>query len=534
MIPYTQILQLHKINVHTITLGHCSNIQCPLQSDSTLHPFQAFSTSGPLSFSPTFPLPFYNLAATDFGFPPTMSDPLPSPSSGRATYNPFRFSSSASDTYILTAAMSKGKAPTIIPSLSHTITSVSVPHIPTSTYRNGVTQPLPLFLPPLSSPRFAPPNTPRTFHTPSSYPLSPSFSTHTSHSPHSPLVPRPLVYASPHVTHTSTHSIAHPTPIYTPPVTPHHTPIPLHTPCFTPAHPTPLCSPFVPLPPHPPLPLVLGAAAPLQPLYTCSFKSDLPDLSKISILSSGVDWTAWNWTVLDLLDNLCLFRHITSPSPPGVHVTSLVLLSYPSTLDDDPIIKQLAHHDAWWRADRTVWHILWGHLGPASEALVPLHHDAFGNVAVSSCDLYTILVARYGGGDHGTASEVKDKLRALYCGTGKDAVSAFFVMTWWGALCQLDNTPWNFTEFECICTFMDWLPLTEAFCMLCEHVDSGFSIMPPIFPAFENLAIGVLTIDTQNCRLTALHSSSSIIPHRSAAPSSTATTAPASTNTSSA
>jgi len=89
-------------------------------------------------------------------------------------------------------------------------------------------------------------------------------------------------------------------------------------------------------------------------------------------------------------------------------------------------------------------------------------------------------------------------------------------------------------EFKCICTFMDQLPLTEAFCMLCEHVDSGFSMMPLIFPAFENLAVEVLTIDTQHCRLTALHSSSSMIPHCSAAPSSTATTAPALTDTSSA
>jgi len=167
----------------------------------------------------------------------------------------------------------------------------------------------------------------------------------------------------------------------------------LHAPCLTPVHPTPLHSPFIPLPPHPPLPLVLGAATPLQPLYTYSFKSDLPDLSKIPILSSGVDWTAWNWAVLDLLDNLCFFCHITSPSPPGVHVTSLALPSYPPTLDDDPTVKQLAHHDAWWRANGTIWHILWGCLGLAPEALVPLHHDAFGNVAVSSHDLYAILVA---------------------------------------------------------------------------------------------------------------------------------------------
>ena len=208
--------------------------------------------------------------------------------------------------------------------------------------------------------------------------------------------------------------------------------------------------------------------------------------------------------------------------------------SFPLALDMDPSAEQLAQHDAWWRANSTVWHILWGRLGPAPEALVPLCCDPFGNVTVSSCDLYAILVARYGGGDHGTVSEVKDKLRALHCGMGKDAVPSF-VTTWRGALHQLDNTPWNFTEFECIRTFVDRLLLTEAFRTLREQADHGFSSIPPVFLAFENLAIEVLTIDTQHRCLTALCAASSALPCRTMTTSSSATasstTAPTSTDT---
>ena len=238
----------------------------------------------------------------------------------------------------------------------------------------------------------------------------------------------------------------------------------------------------------------------------CSFKSDLPDISKTPILSSGADWTAWNWVVLDLLDNLCLsYWHIAITFPPGIPVTSLAQPSFPSTLDDDPTPDQLMQHDAWWRANSTVWRVLRGRLSPAPEALVPLCRDILGNIAVSSWNLYAILVAHYGGGDHGTASEVKDKLRVLYCGTGKDAIPAFNT-TWHGALRQLENTPWNFTEFECIQTFVNCLSLTEAFRTLHKHVDFGFSAMPPIFPAFESLAVEVLVINTQQHRLTVLRS----------------------------
>ena len=77
-------------------------------------------------------------------------------------------------------------------------------------------------------------------------------------------------------------------------------------------------------------------------------------------------------------------------------------------------------------------------------------------------------------------------------------------MTWRGALRQLENTPWDFTDFECVRTFVDHLPLTEAFRSLRERIDHGFSAIPPFFPPFENLAVEVLAIDTQQRRLAAL------------------------------
>ena len=233
-----------------------------LQPDSTLRPFQTSTASGPFSFSPTYLLLFYNLIATNFSFPPCMSDPRPGPSSGRATYNPFHFSSSASDTYVLTATVNKGKATAIVSSPSHTVSGISVLHIPTSTYGNRVATPLPLFLSSLSSPRIVLPNTPSSF--PSYHPLSLSVSAHSPPLSQSPFAPRLPSYASPLSMHTSAHPVAHPTPIYAPPATPHFTPVPVpNTPHFLPAHPTPLRTPFVLMPPSPaPLPL-LGAVAPV-------------------------------------------------------------------------------------------------------------------------------------------------------------------------------------------------------------------------------------------------------------------------------
>jgi len=71
------------------------------------------------------------------------------------------------------------------------------------------------------------------------------------------------------------------------------------------------------IPPLPPL-------ATNEPTYPClttypiSFKVNLPDISKIPILSSGTDWPLWFHGISDMIDNLCLYHYISPDLTPGV------------------------------------------------------------------------------------------------------------------------------------------------------------------------------------------------------------------------
>jgi hypothetical protein len=194
----------------------------------------------------------------------------------------FCFPSSASDMYIHTAATNKGKASATLPSPSRTFPGVSVLHIPTPTPGPGAAPPLPLFLSPVSSPHFVSPNTPCTFHAPSTFSSYHSLTTSLPQSPHF----TSSRFASHLSAHTHTPTISHLTPPSVPSVTPHLTPVSIHASHTPPLHPKPLRSLFIPLAP----PLPPGAAAPVQPTYMRSFKSDLPDLSKIpnSLFWSGL------------------------------------------------------------------------------------------------------------------------------------------------------------------------------------------------------------------------------------------------------
>jgi len=51
------------------------------------------------------------------------------------------------------------------------------------------------------------------------------------------------------------------------------------------------------------------------------------------------------------------------------------------------------------------------------------------------------------GGDHGSASVIKQYICGLICGVGWDAVTNY-VMAWHGALRWLDGTSWDFTAFD--------------------------------------------------------------------------------------
>jgi len=144
-----------------------------------------------------------------------------------------------------------------------------------------------------------------------------------------------------------------------------------------------------------------------------------------------------------------------------------------------------------------------------------------------------ILLKNFGGGDHGSASLTKQRICSMLCGLGKDAVTTYLT-AWRGALRRLDGTPWDFTAFDCVRTFVDNLPMTDAYRSLWEHIDNSFSTVPPVFPDFEDIANAVYAVDIQQHQLQSLCPAA--LPPRkppnphppssSALPDSTSSTAP--------
>jgi len=158
-------------------------------------------------------------------------------------------------------------------------------------------------------------------------------------------------------------------------------PTPLRTSFCLDIHSSPIQTPPLALALPPPIiPPVFNMPQPLPThlIYPCSFKVDLPDLSKIPLLSSGADWPTWFYRVSDMIDNLCLFHHISPEPAPSVFLGCMSAPSYLLTLLPSFSSEDLTYHDAWWCADSTIWHILCGRLGPGPDALVPPQHDAHG------------------------------------------------------------------------------------------------------------------------------------------------------------
>ena len=105
-----------------------------------------------------------------------------------------------------------------------------------------------------------------------------------------------------------------------------------------------------------------------------------------------------------------------------------------------------------------------------------------------------------------SASLIKQRVRGLLCGTGKNPIINY-MSAWCGALHCLDGTPWDFMAFDCVGMFVDNLPMSNAYYSLREWVDDGFSAVPPLFPNFEDIATAALNINVQQHRLLALHPS---------------------------
>jgi len=111
---------------------------------------------------------------------------------------------------------------------------------------------------------------------------------------------------------------------------------------------------------------------------------------------------------------------------------------------------------------------------------------------------------------------IKQCVHGLICGMDRDAVTNY-VTAWHGVLHQLDSTPWDFTLFNCVWTFVNNLFISSAYQFLYKWINDGSSSLLPVFPDFKDIAITVLNIDIQHHHLLVLQPSITAVPCRATA-----------------
>ena len=220
-------------------------------------------------------------------------------------------------------------------------------------------------------------------------------------------------------------------------------------------------------------------------------------MSKIPLLGSSKDWPWWYAAVVEMVDNLGLFRHICREPHDGTPAHPACRPTYPPALPGNPLAGELEVYDTWWQDDGITRHILCSRLGPGPWSIVPLKRDSNGTPVSTARDVFCALHETYGGGDHSSAGELKDHLIVLRCGTTCDSVLQY-VETWRSSLHQLERTEWDFTAFDLIRYFVRNLSNDEAFHHVRVAVSTGFAQDPPSYPPFETLVRVVLAADVEN------------------------------------
>ena len=97
------------------------------------------------------------------------------------------------------------------------------------------------------------------------------------------------------------------------------------------------------------------------PSFILSMKITLLDVSCILLLSSGTDWPRWHGAVLDMIDNLGLYHHITTAMPHLDAPYDLTLIpSYSPEITVNSPQDDVNSYKLWWHNDGVTHHIIVG------------------------------------------------------------------------------------------------------------------------------------------------------------------------------
>ena len=346
-----------------------------------------------------------------------------------------------------------------------------------------------------NNPRFEVP--PAPLHHPSSInvqlgpgpPIPPRIrSSHSSH------VSQPQNNHSPHAYNHSPHAYNHTQPVYNhsqpaynhvPPIQPPYYTQPLPNTFLhqnLPAHALPL--PSSSLPAHV---LPLPSSLPV----TCSASKTLPTVTHISILTSKLDFFAWDEGVTSLLRANNLIGHILEPSTYVDPARPDLVPIPPPVLSTVSTASEIDASNRWWANDNIAQHILISRLGSVPRGLLP----ASNITTRTALSIYKLLLQYYGTSNFADCTELLTSLHNSVCTTGRVQE---FVSKWRTGLSKLQSARYDFNIKICISVFVRGLPNIPAFNTLRADLSRRIAAVMDVhdYGAFIELTETVLELDT--------------------------------------
>jgi hypothetical protein len=259
------------------------------------------------------------------------------------------------------------------------------------------------------------------------------------------------------------------------------------------AHSQPVYEHFQPYYPgyHPlPYPLNPSPITPTSSVALPTISKTLPSVSHISILTSKLDFFAWDEGVTSLIRANGLIGHILDPSEPVDPTRPDRIPAAIPILSVPPLPEDLAALNRWWDEDNIAQHILVSRLGSIPRGLLP-SPNLTTRTALS---IYRMLSQYYGTSSFADCNELLNTLNSTLCTSGRVQE---YVSKWRTGIARLQSARFPFSVKVCISQFVRGLPLIAAFTPLradLPHRVAGAGDQD--FGAFLALTETVMELDT--------------------------------------
>ena len=217
----------------------------------------------------------------------------------------------------------------------------------------------------------------------------------------------------------------------------------------------------------------------------------LPTVTHITILTSKLDFFAWDEGVTSLIRANNLFGHIQDPSARVDPTRPDLAPSPPPILTTTSSVREIEASNRWWADDNIAQHILLSRLGTIPRGLLP----ASNIVTRTALSIYKILQHHYGTSNFADCTELLNSLHNSTCATGRVHE---FVSRWRTGLSKLQSANFAFNIKICISLFVRGLPSIPAFNSLRADLPRRIAAIldEKDFGAFVDMTETVLELDT--------------------------------------